>query len=70
MIQSLIRSLSKLPRLQGRTMEMITSPHVTTEMDPTLFEQIFTNLIFNTSDATGQGGMYIAHSTHLWPYRR
>lgn len=55
--QRLIRLLSKLPRLLGCTIEFISVPNVMVEVDPTLFEQILTNLILNAADATGPKGV-------------
>jgi signal transduction histidine kinase len=55
--QRLIRSLSKLPRLLGCTIKLISAPNVMAKLDPTLFEQIITNLILNAAEATGPKGV-------------
>lgn len=55
--QRLIRSLAKLPRLLGSTLELKTVSNLMVDIDPTLFEQIITNLILNAADATGPKGV-------------
>jgi signal transduction histidine kinase len=55
--KSMLRALSKLPRLFGRKIELDVAPEAVAEVDVVLFEQMLANLVLNAADACGKRGV-------------
>ena len=55
--KSMVRALSKLPRLFDRKIEFVGAPEAVAEVDVVLFEQMLANLVLNAADACGKHGV-------------
>lgn len=54
--RTMVRSLAKLQRVRACQVSVDANSEYEAEIDPTLFEQILTNLIINAADAAGERG--------------
>ncbi len=54
--RTMVRALAKLQRVRACQVSVDAASEVEAEIDPTLFEQILTNLILNAADAAGERG--------------
>jgi signal transduction histidine kinase len=54
--RTMVRSLAKLQRVRACQVSVEANSEYEAEIDPTLFEQILTNLIINAADAAGERG--------------
>jgi len=56
LVTETVRLIRKLPRVSGRTVEVVAPSHARTLLDPVVVEQIVVNLLLNAADACGLGG--------------
>jgi signal transduction histidine kinase len=56
LVTQTVRLIRRLPRVSGRTVDVIAESPARTMLDPVIVEQIVVNLLLNAADACGHGG--------------